>query len=61
MEEGEALAEHLGLVVGLDPQALPRVQLAEAQFQAGQQVLMHIASYLRSEDQGKLMKVSRVS
>ncbi len=44
MEEIEALAEDLGLVIRLDPQALPRVQGAEALLELGQDVLVHVAS-----------------
>ena len=41
MKEGEALAEDLGFVVGLDAQALPRVQPSEALRQGGQDILIH--------------------
>ena len=46
MEEGEALAEHLGLVIGLDPQALARVQPSEAPLQLGQDILVHAQTSL---------------
>ena len=41
MEEGQALAEDLGFVVGLDAQALSRVQTSEALLQFGQNILVH--------------------
>ena len=41
MKEGEALAEDLGFVVGLDAQALPCVQTSEALLQLDQNILVH--------------------
>ena len=41
MEEVEALAEDLGFVIGLDAQALPRMQTSEALLQFDQNILVH--------------------
>jgi hypothetical protein len=41
MKEGQTLAEDLGFVIGLDAQALPRVQTPEALLQLGQNILIH--------------------
>ncbi len=42
VEEGEALAELLGFVIPLNPQALPRMQGTEALLQFDQNVLVHV-------------------
>jgi hypothetical protein len=47
MKEGKTLTENLGFVVGLDSQALSRVQSSEALLQLDQDVLVHMNEFLR--------------
>lgn len=41
MKEVQALAEYLGLVIGLDPQALAGMQLSKPLLQSGEELIFH--------------------